>query len=70
MPENNTRWISVKEKMPEHNMLVFCLKKNTDFSGYYGIGIRVLFNNEDLVTDVETGHTATHWMPLEPIPQN
>lgn len=63
-------WISVKDRLPEINVLVLCLKKSKKY--FIGSYIGASYSNEYAAfkhAEKDMAIGVTHWMPLPELPK-
>ena len=64
-----TKWISVKDRLPEIGTVVLGYAKQNPFSAYEMMRVRNLGNGFEMIRYHEYASSITHWMPLPEPPK-
>lgn len=64
-----TKWISVKDRMPEIGTVVLGYAKQNPFSAYDVMRVRNLGNGFEMIRYHEYVTNITHWMPIPEMPK-
>ena len=64
-----TKWISVKDRMPEIGTVVLGYAKHNPFSAYDVMRVKNLGNGFEMIRYHLYASSVTHWMPLPEIPK-